>query len=88
MTDQPENLDVKLLQEMRGDIARMNKRHDETNLKIETLAGTMVSMRNDINDLRSSVDGIWSDVRMIAIAIDGHAARLDKIGAILDAVKH
>jgi hypothetical protein len=67
MTDQRENFVVKLLQEIRGDIARVDKRHDETNLKIETLAGSVVSMRNDINDLRSSVDGIRSDARMIAI---------------------
>jgi hypothetical protein len=64
MTDQRENFVVKLLQEIRGDIARVDKRHDETNLKIETLAGSVVSMRND---MRSSVDGIRSDARMIAI---------------------
>ncbi len=88
MTDTQDSLVLKLLREMRADLARMDqrlthmdKRQEETNLKIETLAGRMVSMHNGIEGLRA-------DVRMIAIAVDGHAARLDKMEETLERFKH
>ncbi len=85
MTDTPDNLVLTLLREMR---AESTAQFEELNLKIETLAGSMVSMRKDINELKDSVERIRIDVRMIAIAVDGHGARLDKMEETLERFKH
>ncbi len=99
MTDTPDNLVLKLLREMRAEstaqFEELRAQQDETNLKIETLAGSMVSMRKDINDLkketsdlRGAIEGVRLDMRMIAIAVDGHGARLDKMEETLERFKH
>jgi hypothetical protein len=83
MTEQAENLVIELLRAIRKDQA-------ETNLKIGSLAESMVSMRKDINGLETrigsleiAVQGVRADMRMIAIAADEHTHRLDKIEARL-----
>ena len=81
MTDQPENLVLELLRSIRADVGVLKEKQEVTNLKIETLAGSMVSMK-------ASMDSIRLDMRMVAIAVDGHAQRLDKIEALLDTLKH
>ena len=83
MTDQPDNIVLELLRVMRSEIGEITAKQEATNLKIETLAGSMVSMRKDIYSLESVVQGMRGDLRMIAIAVDGHAQRLDKIEALL-----
>jgi chromosome segregation ATPase len=50
-----------------------------TNAKIGTLAENMVSMRKRIDDLDGHIQGLRTDVRMIAIAVDEHTSRLDRI---------
>ena len=81
MTEEPENLVLELLRCIRADIERLRLQQEETNLKIETLAGGMVSMK-------SSVESMRLDIQMIALAVDGHAGRLDKIENSLDALRH
>ena len=68
---------------------------DITNLKIETLAGSIISLRKDfgvldmkVEGLTGMVEGMRADTRTVAIAVDGHAARLDKIEILLDTAKH
>ena len=78
MTEETENLVLELLRSIRADIERLRLQQEKTNLKIETLAGGMVSMK-------SSVESMRLDIRMIAV--DGHAGRLDKIEGSLDALK-
>jgi hypothetical protein len=87
MAKQTDNIVLEHLRAIRADMAGLRANQAETNLKIETLAGSMVSMRKDINSLESAVQGLRGDMRMIAIAVDGHAARLEKIEAHL-AVPH
>jgi hypothetical protein len=95
MTEQTENIVLELLRNIRADIARVDKRQQEATLKIEALAGSIVSLRNDfgvldmkVSGLTSMVDGLRADIRTIAIAVDGHASRLDKMETLLDAMKH
>lgn len=85
MTDEPNNLVLEMLRNIRQEMAEMRA---ETNLKIETLAGSMVSMRKDMNEMKAAIDSLRLDVRMIAIAVDGHAQRLDKMEATLGSLKH
>lgn len=87
MTEQPDNIVLELLRSIRAEQA-------EASLKFEALAGSMVSMRKDINamdkrieDLTGAVNTMRADIRMIAIAVDGHSHRLDKIEAHL-AIAH
>ena len=83
MTEEPENLVLEQLRAIRKDIAEMR---EGTGTRIETLAGSMVSMRNDIDGVEMRLTAIErilmalrGDVRTIAIAIDGHAHRLERI---------
>jgi septal ring factor EnvC (AmiA/AmiB activator) len=77
MTDEPTNLVLEQLRAIRGEIA-------QTNLKIGTLAESMVAMRRQIDDLRTDIHGLRTDIQMIAIAVDQHTARLDRIEARLN----
>ena len=79
MTDETANLVLEQLRAIRAEQA-------QTNLKIGTLAESMIAMRKQIDELRGDVDAlrrdvhsIRSDIRMIAIAVDQHTARLDRI---------
>ena len=74
MAKQPENLVLELLRVIRSEQSEMSA-------KIGAMAQSMVSMRKDINSLESAVQGVRADVRMIAIAVDEHTNRLDKIEA-------
>ena len=79
MIDEPTNLVLEQLRAIRAEQAL-------TNDKIGTLAEGMVSMRKHIDDLDKRVgglsdriEGLRGDVRMIAIAVDEHTTRLDRI---------
>lgn len=88
MIDQPDNLILELLRTIRAEQA-------ETNAKLGAMAQSMVSMRKDVSNLdmrvgklEDTVQGMRADVRMIAIAVDEHTHRLDKIEARLDTLCH
>lgn len=81
MTDQPDSLVLELLRAIRAEQQEMRHEMTETNAKLGTLAQSMVSMRKDIGKLDEAVQGLRTDVRMIAIAVDEHTNRLDKIEA-------
>ncbi len=88
MSDQPDNLVLDLLRAIRAEQGEMNA-------KLGALAQGMVSMRKDIGGLEiktealaskvdkldDTVQSLRADVRMIAIAVDEHTHRLDKIEA-------
>ena len=87
MTKSPDNLVLELLRSIRTDQTAMRSEmtalRDETNRKIGALAESMVSMRKDINVLTDSVNGMRAEIRMIALAVDEHTQRLDRIDAHL-----
>jgi hypothetical protein len=79
MADEPTNLVLEQLRAIRAEQAL-------TTEKIGTLAEGMVSMRKRIDDLDkrvevldSHIQGLRGDVRMIALAVDEHTARLDRM---------
>jgi len=83
MKDDPENL---VLQQLRA----IREEQAVTNGKIGTLAEGMVSLRGevaelrkDIAGLRADVNGLRIDIRTIAIAVDQHSSRLDRIEVCL-----
>ncbi len=67
--------------EMRAEQAEMRAEQAEMSAKLGSMAQSMVSMRKDIGRLDDAVQGLRADVRMIAIAVDEHTNRLDKIEA-------
>jgi len=83
MTDEPTNLVLEQLRVIRAETQQgfADLRADQalTNTKIGTLAENMVSMRKRIDDLDGHIQGLRTDVRMIAIAVDEHTSRLDRI---------
>ena len=72
MTDEPTNLVLEQLRAIRAEQAL-------TTDKIGALAEGMVSMRKRIDDLDTHIQGLRGDMRMIAIAVDEHTTRLDRI---------
>ena len=85
MAEQTDNLVIEMLRAIRAEqeSMRMEFRTDiaELNLKVGTLAQSMVSMRKDINGLEDAVRGMGNDMRVIALAVDEHTHRLDRIEA-------
>jgi hypothetical protein len=81
MTDEPTNLVLEQLRVIRAEtqqgFADLRGEQALTNTKIGTLAESMVGMRKQI-------DGLRADMRMVAIAVDEHTARLDWIEARLN----
>jgi hypothetical protein len=81
MADEPENLTLKQLTALRAEIqegfARLTAEQVITNEKIGVLASSMVSMRKQIDDLTTGT-------RLIAVAVDEHTHRLDRIEKRLD----
>jgi hypothetical protein len=76
---EPESLVLKHLKEIRTEIgglrtelAAVKEEQVLTTRKIGTLAESVVSLRNEVHGLRT-------DVRMVALAVDEHTARLDRI---------
>lgn len=85
MADQADNLVLDILREIRVEQEAMRQEFradiSELNLKVGTLAQSMVSMRKDINGLEDAVRGMGNDMRVIALAVDEHTHRLDRIEA-------
>ncbi len=88
MTLEPDNLVLQLLREIRD-------RQDVTDSKIGAIGTSMVSMRKEMDEMKQemrnlkiSIDGLRADMRMISIAVDDHTHRLDKIEIILQASRH
>jgi outer membrane murein-binding lipoprotein Lpp len=80
MTDEPENLTLKQLAVLRKE---MQEGFTLINSKIGTLAESMVTMRKQITELQTDVHALRSDVQMIAVAVDQHTTRLDRIESLL-----
>jgi len=79
MTDEPTNLVLEQLRAIRAEQAL-------TTGKIGALAESMVSMRKRMDDFDTAlsrmdahIQGLRGDVRMIAMAVDEHTTRLDRI---------
>ena len=72
MAEEPINLVLEQLRAIRAEQAL-------TTNKIGALAEGMVSMRKRIDDLDDHIQGLRGDVRMIAMAVDEHTTRLDRI---------
>ena len=76
MTDEPDNIIIQHLRAIREDMSSMR---GETNSKIEALAASMTSMNARLSNVEDAVNGMRGEIRMIAIAVDGHNTRLDRI---------
>lgn len=83
MSDQPDNLVLKILHDMREEAAA---RDEKTQAQIGILAQGQISMRAEIQGMRGEIQDIRADLRRmsghmqeIAMAIDHHTTRLDKI---------
>ena len=61
-----------VLKKIQGDVGHIRSRVDEHDLKIGSIAESMVGVRRDLNSMRA-------DLRMMAIAVDEHTVRLDHI---------
>ena len=81
MSESSDNMVLELLRAIRAEQADMSS-------KMGAMAQSMVSVRKDINRLDETTQGLRADVRMIAIAVDEHTQRLDKIEARLDTLCH
>lgn len=83
MTEQPDNLILRLLQEMRTDT---NAQFIELRAQIATIAQGQLGMRTelkelraDLKDLSTKVISMQSHIHEIAIVLDHHSTRLDSI---------
>jgi hypothetical protein len=50
-----------------------------TSRKIGAIAETMVSMRKQLDHMSHSIDGLPTDIQTVALAVDEHTTRLDRI---------
>jgi capsule polysaccharide export protein KpsE/RkpR len=63
--------------EIKAELAAVRAEQETTSAKIGTLAASMVSMRKQIDDLTTTT-------RLIAVAVDDHSHRLDRIEKTLN----
>ena len=87
MTDQPENLILHKLQEMRAELAA---RDEKTQAQIGVLAQGLNSVRTELRGIRDELKDIRTHIHELALAVDHHTSRLDRIEQHLglDAAKH
>ena len=94
MTTEPENLILRMLQEMRGENAA---RDEKTQAQIGVLAQGLNSVRTELQGIRTELKDVRGDMKRmndhineIAMAIDHHTTRLDRIEQHLglDKTKH
>jgi hypothetical protein len=79
MTDDIANLTLRLLQEMRGDIAAFRKDTEAqfVELRAQTgiLAQGLTGVRNELKDIRADVKNMGGQIGELAIAVDHHGTR-------------
>ena len=94
MIEPPENLILHKLQEMRVEIAA---RDEKTQAQIGVLAQGLNSVRTELRgihvelkDIRGEIRDIRNTIHELALAVDHHTSRLDRIEQHLgiDAAKH
>jgi hypothetical protein len=76
MTKEPPNVVLEQLRVIRDEIRDVHEEQNRTSHKIGAMAESMVSMSRQIEGLRT-------DMRMVALAVDEHTTRLDRIEASL-----
>lgn len=76
MTDQPDNLVLKILQDMREESAA---RDEKTQAQIGVLAQGQTSLRAEIQGMRLDMRRMAEHMQEVAIVLDHHTTRLDKI---------
>jgi len=83
MTEQPENHTIRLLQEMRTEnaahFAEIAARDEKAQAQIGVLAQGLNSVRTELQGLRADVKNMSDHIREIAMAVDHHTDRLDRI---------
>jgi hypothetical protein len=84
MTDEPPNIVLIKLDEIR-------REQEATNAKIGSIATGMVSMMKRLDDLDAGqmlvlrrIEELNNTVRIVAVAVDDHSHRLDRIEKTLD----
>ncbi len=94
MTEQPDNLVLRHLQEMRAELAA---RDEKTQAQIGTLAQglngvrtELHAIRGELKDMRTDISRMNEHIHELALAVDHHTTRLDLIEHHLglDASKH
>jgi len=70
-----------ILRPIQADLADVKSGLEQANQRIGSLAETMMSMRRDMNGLRS-------DVRMLVVAFDGHTERLDHVDGRVERIEN
>jgi hypothetical protein len=76
MVDEPENLTLKQLALLRSE---MQAGFEVINSKIGALAGSLVGITRDIHGLQRDVSSLKDNVAVLAVAVDEHTHRLDRI---------
>jgi hypothetical protein len=77
MVEVSNELIYKLMLEIQAELKDVRAEQQVTSAKIGTMAASMVSMSKQIEDLTTST-------RLIAVAVDDHSHRLDRIEKKLD----
>jgi len=94
MTTEPENLILRKLQEMRAEnaaqFAAIAARDEKTQAQIGVLAQGLNSVRTELQGIRADVKRMSDHIHEIAMAVDHHTTRLDRIEQHLglDKTKH
>jgi tetrahydromethanopterin S-methyltransferase subunit G len=91
MATEPENLTLKQLallrSEMQEGFAKITAEQVLAARKIGAMAEGMVSVTKRLDDLDHKVDDLTKSNRLVALAVDDHTHRLDKIDDRLDRIE-
>ena len=87
MIESPDNLILLKLQEMRAELAA---RDEKTQAQIGVLAQGLNSVRTELRGIRDELKDIRIHIHELALAVNHHTSRLDRIEQHLDldAAKH
>jgi chromosome segregation ATPase len=87
MTNEPENLILKLLREMR---AESTSQFEELRGAVGVVAQGLNSVRSELKEIKSDIVTVKDRLGEIALVVDHHTTRLDSIEHHLglDAPKH
>ncbi|MGO9172208.1 MAG: hypothetical protein ACLP7P_09615 [Rhodomicrobium sp.] len=83
MNEQPDNHTIRLLQEMRAEIAaqfaQIAARDEKTQAQIGVLAQGLNSVRTELQGVRADMKRMSDHIHEIAMAVDHHTDRLGRI---------
>ena len=83
MSEQVENHTIRLLQELRAELAEFRSdtaaQFDSVSRAIGSLAQTTVAVKSDVATLKLEVTAMRGDINTIALAVDHHSERLERI---------